>query len=185
MDSIEDQGQSTSQRAIPTVYIGRLMTSPIGPMWVAVSTSGLVAIDWDMPQADFALQIQGRLHSNVVYDEIHTNQALQQLSEYLAGERQRFTLPIDFSGMTPFQLQVLHLTLDIPYGQTSTYKELASRLGNQFAARAVSRVEATNPIPLVIPCHRVLGSDGNLHGYGGPGGIKLKAWLLELENTHK
>jgi len=154
-------------------------------MWVAVSTSGLVAIDWDMPQADFALQIQGRLHSNVVYDEIHTNQALQQLSEYLAGERQRFTLPIDFSGMTPFQLQVLHLTLDIPYGQISTYKELASRLGNQFAARAVSRVEATNPIPLVIPCHRVLGSDGSLHGYGGPGGIKLKAWLLELENTHK
>jgi len=87
--------------------------------------------------------------------------------------------------MTPFQLQVLHLTLDIPYGHTSTYKELAKRLGNQFAARAVGRVEATNPIPLVIPCHRVLGSDGSLHGYGGPGGIKLKAWLLELEKTHE
>ncbi|HEX9092288.1 MAG TPA: methylated-DNA--[protein]-cysteine S-methyltransferase [Anaerolineales bacterium] len=185
IDGIEHQAEITHQQAMPTIYIGRLKSSPIGPMWVAVSALGLVAIDWDMPQADFTRQVQGRLNANVVYDEIHTNQAIQQLSEYLAGERRRFTLPIDFSDMTRFQMQVLNLTLNIPYGETSTYKELANRLGNQLAARAVGRVEATNPIPLVIPCHRVLGSDGNLHGYGGPGGIKLKAWLLELENTHK
>jgi O-6-methylguanine DNA methyltransferase len=75
----------------------------------------------------------------------------------------------------------LHLTTQIPYGQTSTYKKIAFQLKRPNASRAVGRVEATNPIPLVIPCHRVLGSDGSLHGYGGPGGIKLKAWLLELE----
>ncbi len=85
--------------------------------------------------------------------------------------------------MTPFQLQVLHLTTHIPYGQTSTYKDIAIQVGKPNAARAVGRVEATNPIPLVIPCHRVLGSDGSLHGYGGPGGIKLKAWLLQLEQS--
>ena len=85
--------------------------------------------------------------------------------------------------MTSFQLQVLHLTYHIPYGQTSTYKDIAIQVGKPNAARAVGRVEATNPIPLVIPCHRVLGSDGSLHGYGGPGGIKLKAWLLQLEGA--
>jgi methylated-DNA-[protein]-cysteine S-methyltransferase len=75
----------------------------------------------------------------------------------------------------------LHFTVEIPYGQTSTYKVIASLAGNANAARAVGRVEATNPIPIIIPCHRVLGTDGSLHGYGGPGGIKLKAWLLDLE----
>jgi methylated-DNA-[protein]-cysteine S-methyltransferase len=85
--------------------------------------------------------------------------------------------------MSPFQVQALQLTLNIPYGQTSTYKEIALRLGKPLSARAVGRAEATNPIPLVIPCHRVLGSDGGLHGYGGPGGIKLKAWLLALERV--
>jgi methylated-DNA-[protein]-cysteine S-methyltransferase len=85
--------------------------------------------------------------------------------------------------MSQFQAQVLKLTMDIKYGRTSTYKEIAAHLGNPLAARAVGRVEASNPIPLIIPCHRVIGSDGNLHGYGGPGGIKLKAWLLKLEQS--
>jgi methylated-DNA-[protein]-cysteine S-methyltransferase len=88
---------------------------------------------------------------------------------------------LDLSTSTNFQRNVLNLTLQIPFGHTSTYKDIAVQLGKMNAARAVGRVEATNPIPLVIPCHRVLGSDGSLHGYGGPGGIKLKAWLLELE----
>jgi methylated-DNA-[protein]-cysteine S-methyltransferase len=78
---------------------------------------------------------------------------------------------------------VLRITSQIPYGETRTYQEIAVQIGKQHAARAVGRVEATNPIPLIIPCHRVLGSDGTLHGYGGPGGIKLKAWLLDLEKS--
>jgi methylated-DNA-[protein]-cysteine S-methyltransferase len=88
---------------------------------------------------------------------------------------------LDLSTRTKFQQQVLTFTSLIPYGRTSTYKDIALQVGKMNAARAVGRVEATNPIPLVIPCHRVLGSDGSLHGYGGPGGIKLKAWLLNLE----
>ena len=134
-----------------------------------------------MSQADFSRQIGQRFHTDVVYDDTHTDDALHQLSEYLAGNRRQFNLPLDLSDMSNFQLQVLHLTAQIPYGQTSTYKAIAIQVGNPHAARAVGRVEATNPIPLVIPCHRVLGSDGSLHGYGGPGGIKLKAWLLKLE----
>jgi O-6-methylguanine DNA methyltransferase len=172
-----------SGQALPQVYIGLLSSSPIGPLWVALSDLGVVAIDWNMTQADFTRKIQQRFHMNVVYDETRTAEPLRQLSEYLAGNRRQFDLLLDVTAMSPFQLQVLQLTLDIPYGQTSTYKEIAAKLGNPRAARAVGRVEATNPIPLVIPCHRVIGSDGNLHGYGGPGGIKLKAWLLKLEQV--
>jgi O-6-methylguanine DNA methyltransferase len=183
MNMTTDNISIYSGQALPHVYIGLLSSSPIGPLWVALSDLGVVAIDWNMGQADFTRNIQQRFHMNVVYDETRTAEPLRQLSEYLAGNRRQFDLLLDVTAMSPFQLQVLQLTLDIPYGQTSTYKEIAAKLGNPRAARAVSRVEATNPIPLVIPCHRVIGSDGNLHGYGGPGGIKLKAWLLKLEQV--
>jgi methylated-DNA-[protein]-cysteine S-methyltransferase len=172
-----------SDHGKPPIYIGLLPSSPIGSLWVAVSDLGLAAVEWGMSQADFSQEIVDRFHAPVVYDEGHTEEALQQLSEYLSGHRRQFDLLLDLSAMSKFQLQVLHLTFHIPYGHTSTYKEIAILMGNQHAARAVGRVEATNPIPLVIPCHRVVGSDGSLHGYGGPGGIKLKAWLLQLEGS--
>ena len=173
----------TSPTASSTIYIGLLPSSPIGPIWAAVSELGLVMVDWSMPQADFSSQVGRRFQVDVVYDGPRTAEALHQISEYLAGNRREFTLPVDLRGMTLFQSQVLHLTSQIPYGCTSTYKTIAVQVGKAHAARAVGRVEATNPIPLVIPCHRVLGSDGTLQGYGGPGGIKLKAWLLQLEKS--
>jgi methylated-DNA-[protein]-cysteine S-methyltransferase len=183
MNIIAEQDNSISNRHAPAIYIGKLPSSPIGPMWVAVSGMGLIAIDWDLPQVDFVHQLQHQFPADVLHDESRTSEPARQLMEYLAGHRRQFDLPLDLSHMSPFQVRVLHLTSSIPYGQTSTYKEIATRLGNPNAARAVGRVEATNPIPLVIPCHRVLGTDGSLHGYGGPGGIKLKAWLLELEHA--
>lgn len=172
-----------SAQVLPPIYIGLLPSSPIGPLWVASSSLGLVAVEWNMPQADFSQLVGKRFPSAVVYDEIHTKEALRQLSEYLDGHRRQFTLPLDLSDLSAFQLRVLRLTTQIPFGETSTYKQIALQAGNPHFARAVGRVEATNPIPLVIPCHRVLGSDGSLHGYGGPGGIKLKAWLLKLEGV--
>jgi methylated-DNA-[protein]-cysteine S-methyltransferase len=174
--------QSTSFSVDP-IYIGLLPSSPIGSLWVASSKNGLVAIEWSMPEAVFTIQIKRRFLANVVHDEIRTAEPLHQLSEYLAGQRRQFELPVDLADLSDFQQRVLQLTVAIPYGQTSTYKEIAICAGKSNAARAVGRVEATNPIPLVVPCHRVLGSDGALHGYGGPGGIKLKAWLLNLEGV--
>ncbi len=168
--------------ASPPIYIGLLATSPIGPLWVAVTERGLAAVEWSMSQTDFSTLIEHRFHAAVVYDESRAAEPLSQILEYLSGSRRQFDLPLDLSTSTNFQRNVLNLTLQIPYGHTSTYKDIAVRLGKMNAARAVGRVEATNPIPLVVPCHRVLGSDGSLHGYGGPGGIKLKAWLLELEH---
>jgi methylated-DNA-[protein]-cysteine S-methyltransferase len=167
------------------IYTGYLPSSEIGPMWVATSEIGLVMIEWDMTQSDFSQRVVHYLHREVLYDEARTAEPLHQLKEYLCGNLRQFRLPLDLSTLTPFQQQVLHLTTQIPYGQTATYKEIAAMAGRPNAARAVGRVEATNPIPLVIPCHRVLGCDGSLHGYGGPGGIKLKAWLLQLEKTRR
>jgi methylated-DNA-[protein]-cysteine S-methyltransferase len=163
------------------LYTGRLTESPIGPLWVAVSIAGLALVEWNMPREEFERLIEQRFHQIAAYNPQSVLEPLRQLAAYLAGDLREFSLPLDLSRMTAFQKQVLQLTSKIPYAQTSTYKQIAIQAGKPYAARAVGRVEATNPIPLVIPCHRVLSSDGSLHGYGGPGGIKLKAWLIELE----
>jgi methylated-DNA-[protein]-cysteine S-methyltransferase len=160
--------------------IGLLPSSPIGSLWVAASPSGLVAVDWSISRDDFIGVLYKRFHAAIISDPL-PEEPLSQLREYLGGHRKQFNLGLDLSQLSSFQQQVLSHTAEIPYGQTSTYKEIASLVGNTNAARAVGRVEATNPIPIIIPCHRVLGTDGSLHGYGGPGGIKLKAWLLDLE----
>ena len=110
--------------------------------------------------------------------------AIIQISEYLGGKRRDFDLSIDWSMMTQFQEQVLRATDSIPCGGVSTYSQIAQKVGKPGAARAVGSAEAANPVPIVIPCHRVIGSDGKLHGYGGRGGITTKAWLLKLESDN-
>ena len=107
--------------------------------------------------------------------------ALQQLAEYFQHEREAFDLPIDWSGIAPFNLRALRACAEIPYGRVRTYGQLAAQLDNPRGGRAVGGAMAANPIPIIIPCHRVVGSDGKLHGYGAPNGIQTKAFLLSLE----
>jgi methylated-DNA-[protein]-cysteine S-methyltransferase len=168
------------------VYVGKADPTPLGPVWVALSDRGLLAVEIGATQFEFFAFLQNRRYGKAawqpVYDPDRTVETTRQIQDYLAGERREFDLDIDWSAMTAFQQAALHLTLSIPYGQVSTYGEIARQLGRPLAARAVGRAEATNPMPLVIPCHRVLGTDGGLHGYGAPGGVKTKAWLLELES---
>lgn len=183
MTPVNQPQHTLPKQGISPIYIGRLASSPIGPLWVAMSDQGLMAVDWSMPQAGFVRKLEQQFHCPVVYDNLPTAEPLQQLDAYFHGDLYQFTIPLDLSHATPFQQCVLNLTVEIPYGQTSTYHKIASQAGRPNAARAVGRVEATNPIPIIIPCHRVLGSDGSLHGYGGPGGTKLKAWLLQLEQS--
>ena len=109
-----------------------------------------------------------------------TGQARQQLTEYFAGQRREFDLPLSPSG-TDFQRRVWELLREIPYGETVTYGELARRLGNPRAARAVGMACNRNPIAIVVPCHRVVGSTGSLTGYAG--GLDTKAFLLKLEGV--
>lgn len=93
------------------------------------------------------------------------------------------SFPIDWSALHPFQRAVLQAVYAIPYGETRTYADIAAQIGREHAYRAVGRANATNPMPLVIPCHRVIGTDGKLHGYGGGEGLKTKEWLLRLEGA--
>ena len=163
--------------------IGKLPASPVGRLWVAASKIGLAAVEWAQTEAEFAAYLSKRYHRPAQPDAERVAPALRQLEEYLRGTRRVFDLPVDWSLLRPFQRTVLQLTCAIPYGQTRTYGELARELGNPRAARAVGRAQATNPMPLVIPCHRVIGSDGKLHGYGGGKGLATKAWLLQLEGA--
>lgn len=106
--------------------------------------------------------------------------AVQELREYFQGRRQTFTVPIRFNG-TKFQQQVWQALRQIPYGTTCSYKELAASIGSPGASRAVGSACHCNPLPVIIPCHRVVGSSGKLTGYAG--GLKLKKQLLQLEKT--
>lgn len=108
------------------------------------------------------------------------SEARRQLTEYFEGRRRHFDLALEPNG-TPFQLSVLEALRDIPYGTTATYGEVARRIGRPQAARAVGAANGRNPLPIVIPCHRVVGSDGDLTGFGG--GVATKKALLELERN--
>ena len=162
------------------VWIGSMDHGRLGPLWVAVSPRGLAAVRMRATASEIGHAFP---ENEVVHDPERTAAALAQIDEYLRGERRKFDLSIDWSVLTPFQEEVLRLVIAIPYGQTRTYQQIADELGKLGAARAVGRANATNPMPLVIPCHRVLGSDGSLHGYGGAGGVETKAWLLALEGS--
>jgi len=112
-----------------------------------------------------------------------TRKAAQQLTEYFQGCLQQFDLPVDISALTQFQQQVLQLTMQIPYGSSTTYGELAGKVGSPGAARAVGGALGANPVPVIIPCHRVVASSGALTGYSATGGIMMKKFLLSLEGV--
>jgi methylated-DNA-[protein]-cysteine S-methyltransferase len=110
-------------------------------------------------------------------------QPKKQFIEYFSGKRSRFDLPLDLSGATPFQKKVYAALSRIPFGEVRTYRWLAEKIGNPRALRAVGMANGKNRWPIVIPCHRVVGSDGFLTGFSAPGGLDLKAALLELEGV--
>jgi len=169
--------------AMKKLYIGESGETALGRFWLAASELGLAAVEWGQTRAEFEAYLSKRFKCEVEYSPKHVRQAAKQLKEYLSGQRQAFSLEIDWTALRQFQQAVLKATCEIPYGETRTYKELAGQVGRPRAARAVGRVEATNPMPLVIPCHRVIGRDGKLHGYGMAEGLKTKAWLLKLEGA--
>ncbi|GAB4536722.1 MAG: methylated-DNA--[protein]-cysteine S-methyltransferase [Anaerolineales bacterium] len=167
-----------------TIWYTLLPVTPVGPVWIAVSERGLGVIHMGAERTDFESQVHRRYGTvTLLADEQRTAEAAAQVQAYLQGKRRTFTLPIDWQGMGAFQRRALQATFEIPYGETRSYGEIAAQLGSPKAARAVGRAEATNPIPLVLPCHRVLGADGKLHGYGGGQGLPTKTWLLELEGA--
>jgi methylated-DNA-[protein]-cysteine S-methyltransferase len=146
--------------------------SPVGPLAATVDQDGnLLALHFDDHRAPAATARAA--------DERFAR-VVAELREYFAGERRDFTLTLRPRG-TAFQQRVWDELCRIPYGATISYRELATRLGNPNATRAVARANATNPIPIIVPCHRVIGADGTLTGYGG--GLDRKRFLLALEGA--
>lgn len=168
-----------------TIYVGSAEISPLGNICVAVSSDGLFALEFPTIIADFRKKLEHSKKVQTIVDQGKTQLVFDQLKEFASGSRKSFDLMIDWHTMADFQRKALEETINIPYGETSTYKLVATKIGSNNGARAVGRAEATNPIPLVIPCHRVLGSDGSLHGYGAGVGLQTKQWLLDLEKNNK
>ncbi len=168
------------------ITIGKLENTPLGTIWVAASAAGLVGVYlWDDPErflADTA-RLTGQTPELAAEPGPHVTAALAELDAYLRGELRDFTTPIDWSILKPFQHEALRLVYSVGYGQTTSYGAIAERMGRPGAVRAVGQANANNPIPIIIPCHRILGADGKLHGYGARGGIETKAWLLRLEGS--
>lgn len=168
------------------ITISHIAPTLLGPIWIATNDFGLVAVSlWD--DADRLIETITWLTGATPPIQHGQHPVLQQttiqLNSYMQGELRQFDLPIDWSLMKPFQRAVLERVYTVGYGRTSTYKAIANELGKPGAARAIGRANATNPIPIIIPCHRILGSDGKLHGYGARGGLETKAWLLQLEGS--
>jgi methylated-DNA-[protein]-cysteine S-methyltransferase len=165
------------------LYIGQTGKTTLGRFWLAASEIGLVSIVCGGTQTEFMAYLSKRFKKIPEYAPDKILQASVELHEYLIGQRKAFTQAVDWSFLRQFQRLALRATCAIPYGETRTYKEIAWQIGSLRGARAVGRAEATNPLPLVIPCHRVIGTDGKLHGYGMAEGLKTKAWLLKMEGA--
>ena len=158
----------------PHVY--KRMTSPVGTLTLVATDDGLAAILWeDDPPGRVRLRLEREDSRHPVLVE-----AERQLTEYFAGRRTQFTLKLDPTG-TAFQRTVWDALLTIPFGETRSYAQIASQIGRPSAARAVGAANGRNPLSIVAPCHRVLGSSGALTGFAG--GLDVKAQLLALERT--
>ena len=167
--------RAESKRALqPAGPFFKEIDSPVGRLKLVAIEAGLAAILWEHENPR-------RLRlGDAVGDDRHSVllETERQLKEYFAGRRKRFDLKLDFAG-TPFQCRVWQALLTIPYGETRTYTEIARQIGNPTASRAVGAANGRNPISIVVPCHRLLGSTGKLTGYAG--GLDAKAYLLALE----
>jgi len=151
--------------------------SPVGKLTLVASNKGLAAVLWenDKPGRVRLGELVERNDHSVLID------AERQLGEYFTGRRKNFSVPLDMRG-TPFQRSVWEALLAIPFGETRTYGELAKQLGSPQAARAVGAANGRNPISIIVPCHRVIGSSGKLTGFAG--GLEAKEQLLNIEKSN-
>jgi methylated-DNA-[protein]-cysteine S-methyltransferase len=161
-------------------YYTTTMDSPCGPLLCVVDDAGAV-VRIEFSKGRESRQIMERMREQgieVVEDPARTAEVRRQLAEYFAGERRAFDLRLAPAG-TPFERSVWEELRRIPFGETRSYGEIARAIGRPSASRAVGRANGANPIPIVVPCHRVIGADGSLTGFGG--GLEAKSRLLEIE----
>ena len=170
------------------ILLSTKIDSPIGPLFLAASANGLVALEFDarLPGQQSIRpnprDLRREQESKLTFEDAprHMQPYSRELEEYFSGKRREFTFPLDLRG-TDFQLACWRALQAIPYGETRSYADVARAVGKPAAFRAVGMANDRNPIAIVVPCHRVIASDGTLCGYGG--GLAVKRRLLELEGA--
>ena len=162
---------TTTTHKPPRLYT--YIRSPIGRLLLCGDEARLTGL-YTLPAAENAELVDGRRRASAPFEPVR-----DQLEAYFAGELVEFAVPLDLDEATPFRRSVWSALLEIPYGETVSYGELARRLGLPTAARAVGAANGSNPISIIIPCHRVIGSSGDLTGYAG--GLERKRYLLRHE----
>jgi methylated-DNA-[protein]-cysteine S-methyltransferase len=162
----------------------KTIDTPLGRVVIDATARGLSRVVLPGEKSDHASRGETRPPGSCpafASAEAHLVRAEREIREYLAGRRRAFTVPVDLSGLPPFHEKVLRALCRVPYGRTVTYGQLAARVARPRAARAVGQVMARNPVPLVVPCHRVVATGGGLGGFGG--GLDLKRRLLAIEGA--
>ena len=177
----EELGRRALDAGLADVAYGS-MDSPVGELLVAVTDRGLVRVAFASEPSDEVLEeLAARVSPRVLRLPDRTDAARRELDEYFAGDRRRFDLPLDWSLVRGFAQGVLRATAGVPFGSVTTYRQMAEAAGSPRASRAAGNALGSNPIPIVVPCHRVLHSGGGLGGYAG--GLDRKRYLLSLEGS--
>jgi len=174
-------GSRAAEAGLADVAYGS-MDSPVGELLVAVTDRGLVRVAFSSEEEDRVLtELAARVSPRVLRVPQRTDAVRRELDEYFAGARRDFDLPLDWSLVRGFAQGVLRATARVPFGETTTYRQVAEAAGSPRASRAAGNALGSNPIPIVVPCHRVLHSGGGLGGYAG--GLERKRTLLTLEGV--
>jgi methylated-DNA-[protein]-cysteine S-methyltransferase len=183
-----DVGALRALLVVRVAYAGLLdvaygiLDSPLGPLTVMVTPRGLVRLSYGDEAIETQLEeLADRVSPRILEAPERTDAVRRQLDEYFGGDRHRFEVPIDWSLVRGFAGEVLRATARIPFGRVSSYRDIATDAGSPNAYRAAGNALGSNPIPIVVPCHRVLHSGGGLGGYTG--GLDRKRFLLDLEGA--
>jgi len=164
-----------------TIYYSSFNSPFLKKVFVASTEKGVCFVDFVRTEKAFMKRLRGKFSGKIVRDDRKNRHVVNQLKKYLKGELQRFECTLDVRG-TPFQKKVWSALARIPYGRTRSYGDIAQAIGHPNAFRAVGNANGRNSIPLILPCHRVIESNGGLGGFGH--GVKVKKQLLDFEKSH-
>ena len=164
-----------------TIYYSSFDSPILRKVFVASTERGVCMVDFLKTEKVFLSRLKERFPGKIIRDNRKNRNVVNQLKKYMKGELQRFDCKLDFRG-TPFQKRVWSALAKIPYGRTRSYRDIAQEIGHPNAFRAVGNANGRNSIPLIIPCHRVIESNGGLGGFGH--GVKVKEQLLDFEKAH-
>ena len=172
--------RAEKERLVDVAYTS--VTTPVGELLLAATPRGVVQLSYDGAVPDASLEhLARRVSPRVVRSPARLDEARRQLDDYFEGRRRFFDLPLDWSLVAGFGRRVLEATAEVPYGNVTTYSDVAAQAGSPRGARAAGNALGANPIAIVVPCHRVLHKSGGLGGYGG--GLDRKEYLLRLEGV--